>query len=142
MLLTNHTLTGVALGLTIDDVAVLAPTAVASHYVLDSVPHFGSKRLSFDKPAGRIFAFFDCLVASCVAISAVIIWPHRFGHLFVGIFGAALPDLHYVPYYVLKKRFWTPLINFHHLIQTERLWLLPVEIVWAFTMITAIKVYL
>ena len=35
MLLTNHTLTGVLLGLTIDSPAVLAPTAVASHLGLN-----------------------------------------------------------------------------------------------------------
>ena len=142
MLLTNHTLTGIALGLTIDDVVVLAPAAVASHYLLDSVPHFGAEKLNFLQPVGRIFAFFDCLAALSVAVASVIIWPHRFAQLFIGVLGATLPDLHYVPYYVLKKRFWQPMLDFHHVIQTERWYLFPVEIIWALTMLTVVKVYL
>ena len=141
MLLTNHTLTGIALGLTIDDVEVLAPTAIASHFVLDSVPHFGDKCLSFDKPLGRIWAAIDCSVALTLAVASVFVFPHRFLHLFIGVVGATVPDLLYIPKYLFHKIFWKPLFDFHHIIQTERLWLFPVELIWAASMLTVINVY-
>ncbi|HSX14313.1 MAG TPA: hypothetical protein VLE72_00145 [Candidatus Saccharimonadales bacterium] len=128
MLLTNHTLAGIALGLTIDDPLVLAPVAVASHFALDSIPHFGGQRFNFDDPIGQKLAFFDCLSALALAIGAVAIWPQRFPQLFVGVLGATAPDLLYVPRYVMGIKFWEPLFRFHHKIQLERWWGLATEL--------------
>ncbi len=99
MLLTNHTLTGVLLGLTIDDYAVLAPVSVASHLVLDMTPHFGHPSMK-DGFRGKPFILlgsFDFAVSCIVTAATCIAMPQRTGHILVGVIGADLPDLTYIP---------------------------------------------
>jgi hypothetical protein len=100
MLLTNHTLTGVALGLAIDNPAVLAPTAVASHLVLDMTPHYGPApgvKDGFREPWFLVLGSADFFVSIVVTVTAILVFPHRALHIGVGVFGAALPDLVYIP---------------------------------------------
>jgi hypothetical protein len=109
MLLTNHVLTGTLLGLTIDNPVVLAPTAVASHLALDMTPHFGFDRPpsiepTFREPAFIILGSLDFAASLAATLGACLIWPHRAGHILIGVVGAALPDLTYIPIIVFSKR--------------------------------------
>src|SRR6266567_2067038 len=99
MLLTNHTLTGVILGLSIDNPVILAPTAVASHLALDMTPHFGHPAFSggFQKTPFLMLGSVDFLLSIGVTISACLIWPGRAGHIIIGVVGADLPDFTYIP---------------------------------------------
>jgi hypothetical protein len=111
MLLTNHTLTGVLLGLTIDNPAVLAPTAVASHLVLDMTPHFGLGRPKPKDPEfrSRFFIILGACDFTCsitVTVGACLLWPQRAGHIVIGAVGAALPDLTYIPVVVFGDRIY------------------------------------
>lgn len=141
MYLTNHTLTGIAIGLSLDNPVAILPLAVASHFYLDAIPHFGGPQFSFLKPLGRVIATIDCAIALSLAITSVIIWPERFGQLTTAVFGATLPDLLFIPYYLMKIKFWEPLFRFHHVIQTERLWGAISEIAWASLMLVVIGAY-
>lgn len=110
MLLTNHVLTGIFLGLAIDEEAVLLPTAVASHLAMDMVPHFGFPKDAEDHGfRSRSFLFIGGLdfLASAVVLGAFCIaLPQRSGHIILGAFGAALPDLTYIPEIVFGKRIY------------------------------------
>lgn len=141
MLLSNHTLTGIAIGLSLDNPAVILPVAVASHFYLDAIPHFGNPKLNFLQPVGRIYATIDCAIALSLAVASVVIWPERFVQLTTAVFGATLPDLLYIPRYLLKLKFWEPLFRFHSVIQTERLWGAATEITWASLMLIVIRAY-
>lgn len=141
MLLTNHTLTGIAIGLSLDNPAIIFPLAVSSHFYLDSIPHFGIPGVTYMKPPGQIPAAIDCTVALGLAITSVILWPHRFGQLTTAVFGATLPDLLYIPRYLMGIKFWQPLFWFHSIIQTERVWGMATEIIWASAMLTIIRPY-
>ena len=106
MLLTNHTLTGVLLGLTIDDLVVLAPVSVASHLALDMVPHFGHPALTHGlqtKPV-IVLGAFDFMASCAITVAACLAFPHRTGHILVGIISADLPDLTYIPIIVFGER--------------------------------------
>lgn len=114
MLLTNHVLTGTLLGLVIDNPALLAPTAVASHLVLDMTPHYGpsaAPRAPFAKrdPNFRDGLFLvtgsiDFALSVAVVIGACLIWPARTLNIIVGAIGAALPDLTYIPIIVFGQK--------------------------------------
>lgn len=152
MLLTNHTLTGVLLGLTIDNPVLLAPTAVASHLALDMTPHFGHKSLSGNFRSVRflILGSADFALSIAVTITACIIWPERFVNILIGVVGAALPDLTYIPIIVfgwarLERwfSFYRPMIRFLGSIQWyEKPPGLITEIAWAMLMIWILHNYL
>ncbi len=141
MFLTNHTLTGIAIGLSLDDPVAILPLAIGSHFYLDAIPHFGGPRYSFLKPVGRVIATIDCAVALALAIASAVLWPHRLVQLTTAVFGATLPDLLFIPRYLMNIKFWAPLFYFHHVIQTERIWGAATELTWAGLMLSVIRVY-
>lgn len=106
MLLTNHTLTGVLLGLTVDHPALLAPAAVASHLGMDMLPHFGYAPIKdqFRAPMFLVWGVLDVAASAAVVGAACVAWPQRIPHILLGTFGAALPDLVYVPIAFLGKQ--------------------------------------
>jgi hypothetical protein len=144
MLLTNHSLTGIVLGLSIDDPVVLAPVAVASHLVLDSTPHFGLPGLSFRSPKGFIIGSIDFGVSLCVLVASLVLFPGRRGLVALGWLGAVSPDLLYLPEIFLKKRVSGKFGDFHHWVQwSETLWPgLLTEVAWASLMIVVILEHL
>jgi hypothetical protein len=142
MLLTNHTLTGVFLGLSIDNPVALAPTAVASHLVLDAVPHFGASIIRGDGDKRRlgflILGSIDFALSVGVTVAACVLWPWRAGNIIIGALGADLPDLTYIPIILFRRGpvfkllpFYEPMQRFFSFIQwyekppgaiTEVLW--------------------
>jgi hypothetical protein len=152
MLLTNHTLTGVALGLSIDNPAVLLPTAVASHLALDAVPHFG-----WPAPAGQDFTKtrkfilvggFDFALSGIITLAACLIYPTRILNILVGVFGADLPDLTYIPIILFGRArvyrwlpFYKPMSKFLADIQWfEKPIGFITEVIWAVLMLAVINV--
>ena len=144
MLLTNHSLTGVVLGLSIDDPYLLAPTAVGSHLVLDSLPHFGIPKLNFRSPKGFIIGSIDFFFSLCVLLTALLLFPNRRFLIAVGWFGAVLPDLFYLTEIFLKVRISYKFGDFHSWVQwSETVW--PgtlMDLSWAALMISIILRYL
>jgi hypothetical protein len=140
MLLTNHSLTGVALGLSIDNPLVLAPTAVASHLVLDSTPHFGIPQLNFRSLKGFIIGSVDFGVSLAVVTTALLLFPGRRWQVALGWFGAVFPDLLYLPEIFLKRRISGRFGDLHKWVQwSETIW--PgslTDALWATLMIVVI----
>jgi hypothetical protein len=105
MLLLNHALTGALLGLAIDQPVVLVPVAVASHFVLDSLPHFGYPELELSHRRWVVTGLIDGVLSVAAVIGLCLVAPQRAGHLVLGAAAAALPDLLYVPQVLLGRRF-------------------------------------
>jgi hypothetical protein len=143
MLLTNHSLTGVALGLTIDNPVVLVPVAVASHLVLDSTPHFGIPQLDFRSPKGFIIGSIDFGVSLAVLATALVIFPGRRLQVGLGWLGAVSPDLLYLPEIFFKKCISGKFGDLHKWVQwSESIW--PgalTDAAWATLMIVVILHY-
>jgi hypothetical protein len=147
MLLTNHVLTGILLGLTIDNPYVLAPTAVASHLALDMTPHLGpghpkAAQPNFRSPFFLAWGAMDFAAAIVVTAAACYAWPERCLNIIVGAVGAALPDLVYIPITVFGERLiyripgYQTMIRFLARIQWyERPPGLITEMVWASLML-------
>ena len=152
MLLTNHTLTGVALGLIIDQPAVLLPAAVASHLAMDALPHFGFReelnKSSFRNPRFLLLGSADFALSLVVTAAACLAFPARAGHILLGVFGADLPDLTYIPVIIFGRGrverwlpFYRPMLRFLARIQWfERPIGLITEGIWATLMLIIINV--
>ena len=147
MLLTNHTLTGILLGLSIDNPVLLAPTAVASHLVLDMTPHFWFKKApdhkGFHDPKFLVFGSVDFVLSAGITVAACVARPDRALTIIIGAVGAALPDLTYIPIIIFGKAriehwlpFYRPMIAFLAKIQWyEKPPGLITEVAWTSLMI-------
>ena len=153
MLLTNHTLTGIALGLAIDNPVVLAPAAVASHLALDMTPHFWFKRgggNGFDDPLFLVVGAVDFGLSVCLAIGACLIWPGRALNVIVGVIGADLPDLIYIPVILVGRArlnhwlpWYEPMLKFLKRIQwSETPAGIITEIIWLAVILSVISKFL
>lgn len=91
MLITNHVLSGAAIGAAVARPAVALPLGVASHFALDATPHWGGW-LS-EQHFLRV-AVADGLTGLGVMAAAYAIAPRsRRAAVLAGMVGAALPDL-------------------------------------------------
>ena len=91
MLLTNHVLSGALIGGLIRRPAAAFAVGVASHFVLDTVPHWGNWR------SERVFlrvAVPDGLISlATMGVLAAVSPPERRRAVVAGMAGAALPDI-------------------------------------------------
>src|SRR5579859_6756448 len=91
MLVTNHVLSGALVGALADDPVAALPLGVASHFVLDAAPHWGSWDTS--ERFLRV-AVADGLVGlGVMATVTALTAPARRVSVLAGMVGAALPDL-------------------------------------------------
>lgn len=131
MFLTNHVITGAVIALAANNPVLAAPLAFASHFALDSVPHFGFKGASFKTPKGFALGLTDGLVSLGVYLYLISNYPQRFWLISTGMFFAALPDLFYIPDILFNKRFDPKAMQrFHSWIQIELPRGILVEIIW------------
>ncbi len=138
--MSNHTITGTLLGLNIENPLILAPIAFGSHFILDSLPHFGHPGLDFYKLNGRIVAAIDSAVSLATYITVISIWPEHFFPITLGVFAATLPDLLYIPRYFWNIVPFRRLMAFHHAIQwSETPPGMVTEGVWAAAMIYLLR---
>jgi hypothetical protein len=141
---TNHALTGAAIALVLIDKPVVAiSAALASHFVLDAIPHFwiyeDTRWYSREGWLLRgvvigdlvlLVSLFIMLPALIYSYSSLAWWT-----VLGGMAAAVLPDLVWIPWYVHELRTKTPLpsnwyAKLHKAIQWERPWGLIVEIAW------------
>ncbi len=139
MLLTNHTLTGLVIGATLRQPLLIAPVAFASHFILDTTPHYGLKVRPKNVFASKQFqslAWKDSLLSTLVALSAIYFLPGLFWPLTLGAFFACLPDLFFIPLHFFKFHVSKKLFKFHQRIQwSETPWGIVTEVVWATGMV-------
>lgn len=112
MTATNHALTGALIGLVIGEPLLAVPAALASHFVCDALPHYGSA--TPDKTI-RTDRFRDYLVAEAALcfLLVVILALARPEHWLLAAscaFVAASPDFLWINRYVRTRagRTWTP----------------------------------
>lgn len=160
MLLTNHTLTGVALGLLTGHPAVALPVGVLSHLFQDMLPHYGPDRRS-DADKNRraphqldhnysyrdkyflIVGSIDFCLSLSIAVTAAYHWPAAAWSIGAGVLGATLPDLTYIPVVVFSRpriERWFPwyrqmLLFLGRIQRWERPWGITVELAWAAALI-------
>lgn len=131
MLVTNHVLSGAVIGAAVRRPVPAFALGVASHFVLDSLPHWG--KWESEKQFLRVAVTDGVagLAAMGVVTRAVLRTPSA-GHgrpvsrgalvasVVLGMAGAALPDMDKPAYFLLKRKLWPDVVNrFHGRIQDE-----------------------
>lgn len=122
MLTTPHTAAGIAIGAIIPNPLVVAPIAVASHFLLDMVPHW-QETLAPYTPTKKTYirAPIDIGLAVSITLLAVHWQPQNAASIWTGAVFANVPDLDSIVVIVpsLKKgiiqRYW----DWHCKIQRE-----------------------
>lgn len=118
MLVTNHVLSGALIGALAKRPAAAFASGVGSHFVLDSLPHWGKWR---DKRAFLRVAVPDGLtgLATMAAVTALAP-PDRRVAVVAGMAGAALPDIDKPWRLVFGRSPWPGAVDrFHSRIQRE-----------------------
>ncbi len=135
MTATNHTLTGAVIGALIPIPILAIPLAFASHFVLDSIPHFDGK-VEHGSSKFLYYLAVDCAVAMSILIMLAVLRPHHWPLLIAcGIAGAS-PDLMWFTYFLNEQRGKSTkqmgrIRNFHKKIQwSETRWGILLEIPW------------
>jgi len=90
----NHTVTAGVIALTVKEPALVAPLALASHFLLDVIPHYGSYP-PFARGTRTYYKIIaaDGLISTLVYLVMIHIWPQYLLAISVGVFFSLLPDL-------------------------------------------------
>ena len=119
MLALNHTLFGIMIAVTVKKPELVAPLAFSSHFVLDVMPHFGNSE-SFGTYSKKYFRVIqaDGAAATTAGLAAILIWPHMFWIIIIGILSSIAPDLFW-PFakYAKKGELSWKFFRFHKKIQ-------------------------
>lgn len=107
MTATNHALAGAAIGLSISQPILALPLALASHFVMDAIPHFGIKYAK-SKRNRKIFHLYLLIDAGLLAAVMISLLLAGAGWLvFACLFLAGCPDFFQAYNYLFNKNFRT-----------------------------------
>lgn len=130
----NHLATGAVIGATFA-APIAMPLAVASHFALDALPHFGDDNLS--KRSKRFSAIItaDALLVATITLVIIAHKPHHWQLMLASGVLAMSPDAMWIPTYlrIVGQREHKPhnrIMVWHHNIQREYAWGLIAEVVW------------
>ncbi len=136
MTATNHVLTGALIGVVITNPYFALPVALASHFALDALPHFGMPRSRFRSVRFGVYLVADICLAAIILLSLAITQPIHWQLMLATAVTAASPDLMWLPHYLraLNRQRHKPLIGierFHSVIQWSQTSLgLGLEAIW------------
>lgn len=102
----NHVLTGAVIGAVIKEPAAALPLALASHFVLDSLPHFGFSSWEERKKYKNLLEI--VLIVDAIMLVAVVSLLLNTSATWLVIACAAIavaPDLVWVYRYIVPERF-------------------------------------
>ena len=137
----NHVVFGSLIGLTIKQPALAVPLALASHFALDVMPHYGND----PKLIWRSRRYHQRILLDGLACTAYIAWlislhPPNTGLVVLCAFLALLPDLLWpITLYIKDHGLFYAFFKFHKSIQNESRQGIYVEIIWF--LVTAGMVY-
>lgn len=97
MLLTPHAVVGVAigtLGSPYDKAWIIAPLAIASHFILDSIPHWDLDTEDLDKK--DVFVVLLDLLLAIVFTWILASGNPNWEHMWIGAISATMPDSHHL----------------------------------------------
>lgn len=131
---TNHAVTGAIIGMVVAPVIAL-PLAIASHFALDSIPHYGDKSIAQSESRFRRIIIVDTIITVVFLISILVIRP---SHWLAALFAALLamsPDLMWLPNFLRASRGksaqpYNKVMHAHEKMQSEHVWGWMVEAAW------------
>lgn len=134
MTATNHVIAGALVATYVHNPWVALPVAFASHFVFDAIPHFGIPGTKHDDLKFFLMLATDMALAASILVALLVLHPANVYLIVACGIAAASPDLMWLYYLIIRKgenkHRWPRLVRFHSDIQTERPWLILVELVW------------
>lgn len=137
MTASNHALTGAIIVLTIDKPVLALPLALASHFALDVLPHFGNyDRAPHNSRLFMMILVADAAIAVSVMLAIYTFLPVIWLSAVAGSLLAMAPDLMWAPGYIrglTRQEQSRPnaIMRWHKRIQwQERPWGFFIEIIW------------
>lgn len=128
----NHVVFGSLVGLTIKQPALAAPIALASHFALDMIPHYGEHHVTqLGTKLYHVRILAD--IAACFIFGAALLMlrPANPGLVILCAILAVIPDFLWPIYLAIKPRgFLFEFFKFHKLIQRESPLGIIIEVVW------------
>ena len=115
----NHVAFGTLIAVTIKQPALVAPIALASHFALDALPHYGEDPRA---PRGSSLYHYRILLDGLASLTFIALicrtFPEYFGVILLGTFFALLPDFFWPHALYIKQnnRLWK-FLKFHKQIQ-------------------------
>ena len=135
MTITNHVVMGGLVATFAHNPLIAIPVALASHFALDSLPHFDYPTQDPTKIRFFIWLAIDAGLAASILTAIFILQPAGASLILVCAIVAASPDLMWAYYLVYKngknRKNWPLIVKFHSSIQkhtSPKLW--PIELVW------------
>lgn len=145
MIAANHALTGAAIGLAVQQPLLAVPLAVASHFVLDALPHFSSQRMPTSSRAFLYYLAADAGICGAIVLTLAILQPQFWLLACICAFAAASPDFMWAKEFLSAQNGQKPkprtnlLMKLHSKVQ----WYqkepgIIVEIIWAGLMLVSL----
>lgn len=150
----NHALTGATIGLLVPGPAIALPVALASHFMLDSIPHFGinEDRLIDEDIQTRWFLVLLLTDAVLCFALVAILYESGAAHWLLAAacaFVAAVPDFMLVPRFYRAKRYGNlsrvspnPVVSFHDHLQRQLPLGAVVEVAWLTAAVVVLSAWL
>ncbi len=139
----NHMVFGSLIAVTVSDPVIAVPAALASHFVLDSIPHYGDDPKA--RMGSRAYNYRILLdILACTLVMLLFLSLHPKDPTLVLVCGliAILPDIFWPLALIVKQKgpLWS-FFKFHKKIQTESPRGIYIEIIW-FILTTALVIEL
>lgn len=144
MMATSHAVTGAAIALAVREPGLALPLALASHFVLDAIPHIGLDEYGGHRKKKKLFHKILRADASLLALFLLFLLASGVSWLvFACVFLAGAPDFVWAYRYVVQEKLGkakehpkNPLNRFHSKIQwSQTLHGAFLEIPYAFTIL-------
>jgi hypothetical protein len=106
MIAFNHALTGAVIGLTVGSPAIAVPAALVSHFVCDSLPHYGAGGDDRQLLASRRFAVqlvVDAVLCGLLVLTLGLAAPLHWQLAALCAFVATSPDFAWLPRYLAVR---------------------------------------
>jgi len=132
-------MTGALIGLTVSSPVIALPLAVASHFVLDSIPHYADdERVPINSKIFAIELAVDALLCGLLVLALMARTPDNWFVPSLAALAAASPDFMSIARYLrgirrgdTSKDSKYTIRQFHTRIQNESPKAWPVEVIWA-----------
>ena len=120
MILLSHTITGAIIGHKIGNPYLISAIALASHFILDMIPHW-----NYDVPGKfstwKLLPILPDIIPSIIVYLVFLFsFPDQWLYISLGVCFAILPDFTTLTRYIpLLKKIFRPINKFHKKIQSE-----------------------
>lgn len=147
MTATNHALTGAIVGLAIGNPIVALPLAFVSHFICDTIPHFGRDESFTKTKAFAVMLVLDALLCMALVLFLALVRPDYWQLAAVCAFAAASPDFLWIPMYrTLRQGKKYTLKGFYKFASDIQWFQRPigavVEFAWLFACLAILAAYL